>query len=200
MSYKLICAALCALILTLSGRAGGQQRATQDSLIALIDIVTATNPSIGAASDLVTAAQARVRSAGARPDPMLMLGAINVPVRTLSQTDDDMTMRMIGIEQNIPYPGKLGLRRRIAELEVTAARFSAETVRLAVVRDLKSAWYELNYIDEALSIARRNESLLTSVANVSRARYASGSGTQQEVLRSTLEATRLNESANALIE
>jgi outer membrane protein TolC len=177
-----------------------QQFSTADSLASLLREAESTNPAIKASADLVTAARAKARAAGARPDPMLMLGAVNVPIRSLSQTEDDMTMRMIGIEQSIPYPGKLGLRRRIAELEVKIASASADTVRLGVLRDLKTAWYELSYIDAALAIEKRNETLLASVSNVSRARYASGSGTQQEVLRSTAELTRLNEEANELIE
>ncbi|MEO8193222.1 MAG: TolC family protein [Gemmatimonadales bacterium] len=179
---------------------GEPAHAQADSLAGLLALAGSVNPSIKAANDLAVAARARVRSAGARPDPMLMLGAINVPVSSLNFSDEDMTMKMVGIGQNLPYPGKLALRRRISELQAVAAEAASDGVRLAVVRDIKTAWYELEYTHAALEVARRNGAILAGVSNVATARYSTGVGMQQEVLRATLEATRLNESANALLE
>lgn len=172
---------------------------TGDSLAVLLKLAGAVNPSITAAADLVIAAQARVRAAGARSDPVLMLGAVNVPVRNLSLSDEDMTMKMIGIEQNFPYRGKLTLRRRIAELQAVAAAASADAVRLTVFRDLKTAWYELEYMNTAIDIVSRKGVALTDVSKAANARYSTGVGPQQDVLRATLEATRLNESANEIL-
>lgn len=174
--------------------------ATGDSLSILLQMAGAVNPSIKAADDLVVAARARIAPAATRPDPMLMLGAINVPVRSLNFSEEDMTMKMVGIQQNLPYRGKLGLRRRIAELKAVAAEASAVSVRVGVIRDVKTAWYELEYMDAALDVARRTGAVLSDVSNVATARYSSGVGMQQDVLRATLEATRLNETANALLE
>lgn len=131
---------------------------------------------------------------------MLMLGVINVPVRSLSFTEDDMTMKMVGIQQTLPYRGKLGLRRRVAEREADAAQARADSVRLAVLRDVKSAYFEIVYLDSALAVVRRSGAVLSDIARIANARYAVGKGTQPEVLRATLDATRLNESANALME
>ena len=175
-------------------------RAPDDSLEFFLRLAATTNPSIKAANDLAIAAKARIRSAAARPDPVLMLGVINVPLRSLNFSEDDMTMKMVGIEQNLPYRGKLALRRRIADLQAIAAEASADSVRLAVFRDIKTAWYELEYTNAALDVARRNGAVLAGVSNVATARYAAGAGMQQDVLRATLEATRLNENANLLLE
>lgn len=175
-------------------------RAVDDSLGDLLKLAAATNPSVNAARDLAVAARKRISVAGARPDPVLMLGAINVPVRSLNFSEEPMTMKMVGIGQNLPYRGKLGLRRRIAELNAIAAEASAVGISVAVARDIKSAWYELAYLNAALDLARRNEAVLSAVSNVATARYSAGVGMQQDVLRATLEATRLNEGANTLVE
>lgn len=127
-----------------------------------------------------------------------MAGVVNLPLRSLSFSDDDMTMKMIGVEQVFPYRGKLGLRERVAKREAEVAAAAADSVRLATVRDTKSAYYELAYVDQALAIAARNHGVLSDVAIVAQGRYSAGRGTQAEVLRATLEATRLNESVNAL--
>ncbi len=175
-------------------------RAADDSLSVLLKLADMSNPSIKAANDLAAAAKARIRPAGTRPDPVLMLGAINVPVRSLNFSEDEMTMKMVGIEQNLPYRGKLRLRRRIAALQAIATEASAQSVRLTVFREIRTAWYELQYTNGALDVASRTASVLAAVSSVATARYSTGVGMQQDVLRSTLEATRLNETVNALRE
>lgn len=172
-----------------------------DSVLAsLISAALDANPSLLAAQYRAAAAQARIASAGARPDPMLMFGAINVPLNSLSFSDDDMTMKMIGVEQTLPYPGKLGLRQKVAAFQASAAAASADSARLSVRRDVKIAYYELAYVDAALAVLERNNNLLADIARLAGARYSTGVGMQQDVLRATLDATRLNESANALRE
>jgi len=166
----------------------------------LVQRALAVNPGIKAALDRAAAARARIGPTGARPDPILMAGVINLPVRSLSFTEDEMTMKMVGVEQILPYRGKLGLRQRIAKLEADEAMVIADSVRLAVVRDVKTAYYEIAYIDAAIAIAERNRGILGDVIRLASARYAAGSGAQQDILRATLDATRLNESANAFRE
>jgi len=168
-----------------------------DSLVAR---TLAYNPDLAAARNRTTAMRARIAPAGSRPDPMLMAGLINVPVNNLSLSDEDMTMKMIGVSQTVPFPGKLHLARRIAELEAEEQSIATDSVRLTVIRDVKTAYYEIAYIDAALETAHRTDSLAATVIKTASLRYAAGRGNQQDVIRATLEATRLNETANALIE
>ncbi|MEO7648796.1 MAG: hypothetical protein ABIV11_11290, partial [Gemmatimonadaceae bacterium] len=76
----------------------------------------AVNSTIRSAAARVTAARERVSPAGVWPDPMLMLGIINVPLGSeelpahgAPMGPDPMTMRVIGIEQTVPFPGKLSM-------------------------------------------------------------------------------------------
>ena len=179
----------------------GQQRAQEPvALDSLVARAIATNPDIAAARNRFTAMRARIAPAGSRPDPMLMAGLINVPVNNFSLSDDDMTMKMIGVSQTVPYPGKLRLARRIAELQADAQTVVTDSIRLSVIREVKTAYYEVAYIDAALQTARRTDSLAATVIKAASLRYSAGRGSQQDVLRATLEASRLNDSANELIE
>jgi len=69
------------------------------------------NPEIRAAQKEKEAAQQRIAPAGALDDPMLQAGVINLPSNSLSFNRDDMTMKMIGLSQRFPYPGKRDLRQ-----------------------------------------------------------------------------------------
>jgi outer membrane protein, heavy metal efflux system len=179
----------------LGGPANDTPGTALDSLVAR---GLARSPAIRAASARIDAARARVGPAGARPDPMLMAGIQNLPISRPGFSNDQMTMKMIGASQTIPYPGKLTLRRAVSEHEVDAAGAAAAMVRRQVVRDVKDAYYELAFLDRALAIVEQSEQVLGTLIRTADARYAVGEGSQQEVLKARVEATRLAETATSL--
>jgi outer membrane protein TolC len=168
-----------------------------DSLVAR---ALATSPIIRAANQRIDAARARIGPATARPDPVVMAGIQNVPISRPGFSSDEMTMKMVGASQTIPYPGKLALRRIAAEREVDVARVGLEVSRKQVARDVKDAYYELAFLDRALAIVERNEDVLGTFARTTEARYGAGVSGQQDVLKARVEAARLAETASDLTE
>ena len=189
-----------------------QAQAEVANLDTLVARALAAHPAIRAASLRVDAARARVSPAGAWPDPMLMVGIQNLPVSRESSTAappsmsqgstgaDPMTMKMVGVGQTIPYPGKLSRQRRVAEREVVAAEASLEATRRRITREVKDDYYELAFLDRALEIVEGNQKILSGLIRVTEARYASGTGGQQDVLKARVEASRLAETAVTLTE
>lgn len=180
------------------------------SLDSMIARAVSVSPLVRAAESRIDAARARIGPTSALPDPMLMLGLINqplgrmptpagdaMPVRT---GPDEMTMRMVGVTQTLPFPGKRSLARRGAELDVDVSRATLEMVRRQVVHDVRAAWYEIAFVDEALLIADRNHDVLAGLIHLAESRYAVGAAGQQDMLRARVEATRLGETASALAE
>ncbi|MEK7875873.1 MAG: TolC family protein, partial [Pseudomonadota bacterium] len=82
-------------------------------LKALVSEALQNNPEIQAARKEREAAQHRVAPAGALDDPMLEAGIVSLPLESLSFRREDMTMKMLGLSQKLPYPGKRGLRQDI---------------------------------------------------------------------------------------
>jgi len=171
-----------------------------NELDALVRLAEVANPSLRAAHARLAAARARIRPAGARPDPTLTAGIVNLQISPLSLTDDDMTMLMVGLGQSLPYPGKLGLLRRAAAGEADAADATMAAVRLEVVRGVREAYYDLAYARRALALVDPNQQILADVARIAEVRYGSGIGSQQDVLRARVEATRFAETASTLLE
>jgi outer membrane protein TolC len=169
---------------------------TLDSLIAR---ALRASPAIHAAAAQVKASTARVGPAGARPDPMLMAGIQNLPISEPGFADF-MTMKMIGVSQTFPFPGKLSLQTRAATDEATAAGAALGAARLRVTAQVKEAYYELAFTDRALEIVRRNQAVLTNLIAVSQARYSTGTGTQADVLRARTETANLDNAASTLKE
>ena len=174
-------------------------RTVDSELDSLIRLAAETSPAVRAAVARADAARARVGPAGARPDPMLMAGIQNFPLAEPG-FGDFMTMKMVGLGQTFPYPGKLSLRTRAAEHELLSAQAQLHGVRLQVEAAVERAYYDLVFLDRALEIVGRNQRLLVDFMKVTEARYGVGTGGQEEVLRVRVEAARLGEEAVALIE
>ncbi|MDB4951636.1 MAG: Outer rane efflux protein precursor [Gemmatimonadetes bacterium] len=167
-----------------------------DSLVAH---AVAVHPAVHAAVARLDAARARVAPAGTRPDPMLMAGIQNFPVSEPG-FGDFMTMKMVGVSQSLPYPGKLALRRRAAEGEVRSAEAAVEVARQDVIRRVREPYYELAYLDRAMEITARTQQLLVRFAGLAEANYRVGMSSQQDVIRARLEASRLAEQGAMLAE
>ena len=170
-----------------------------ESLEALLARAQSANPSLRAARARVDAARARVTPAGLRADPMLMAGVQNFPVSEPG-FQDFMTMKMVGVGQTVPYPGKLALRRQAARRDAEATDASLAAVTREVEREVRGAYYELAFLDRAFAIVQRNQRVLGDFVQVAQVRYSVGQAGQQDVLRARVEATRLAEQAVALSE
>src|SRR5690606_36123513 len=181
------------LLLALRTPAVGQTAlsAATDTVTASLETLLAraneSNPTLRAARERVQAARARVAPAGAIPDPMLGIGVMNLPVDGAGYSE--MTMNTVMLGQTVPFPGKLGLQRQIAERELAAAEARLEGTRLDLERDARRAYYELAFLDRALDVVKQNQRLLVTLIGVTQARYGVGSGGQDEVLRAQVEAS-----------
>lgn len=182
-----------------AGSAGAQSGDTTSALAALVGQAISANPAIRAARQRVAAARAGIGPAGLRPDPVLTAGLLNYPIRGPG-FQDEMTMKMVGIGQMIPYPGKLRLSRAAAAREADAAVASLSTATVQVVRDVKDAYYQLVFADRALAVVQRNEDVLGGFIKITEARYSVAMAGQQDILRAQVEASRLAETAATLTE
>ncbi|HXG70424.1 MAG TPA: TolC family protein, partial [Gemmatimonadaceae bacterium] len=168
-----------------------------DSLVAR---ALANNPELQAARARAAAARSRVGPAGLWSDPMLMVGLLNVPISPPSFTSDDMTRKMIGLLQSVPYPGKLRTRRDVAERESAVAIAALQSAQLRVARKVKEGYYEIIFLDRSVDIVRRSATNMSDLARVTEASYAVGRGEQADVLKARMEAAAVGASASALLE
>ena len=187
------------VLLTLGGASPLPAQQPAPALDSLVAIALTTNPAIHAAEARVRAARAAVGPAGARPDPRLMAGLVNFPIFDPG-FGDFMTMKMVGVSQVVPFPGKLRLRTGAARHEVAAAEAELEATRLATIRQVKDAYYGLVRADRLLEIVKRHQRLLVGVMQAAEASYRVGRSGQEDVLGAQVEATRLGENAAELRE
>jgi outer membrane protein TolC len=131
---------------------------------------------------------------------MLILGVQNVPLSSMPEGREPMTMRMLGVSQMIPFPGKLPLMSASMRSELDAARHDEETSRRAVVRDVSVAYFDIARADAILALLQRARGLSTELSKASEAYYAAGTGGQAEAIRSRIPLARLAQETAALLE
>lgn len=157
-----------------------------ERLAALIEEGLARNPQVRAAWSAWQTSRHRVAQATSRPDPMLMLTQHVQP----PETRVGPQIAMLSVRQRLPGFGKLGLRGRVAASAAVEQGELHQARRADLVRLVKGAWYDLEFVDRALAINRESEALLERYEAVARARYAQGFGLQADVVRMQAEYTR----------
>jgi len=128
---------------------------------------------------------------GTMPDPTLTLGVLSVPTDTYSLSQEAMTQTQVGIGVTLPFPGKLGLREQVANLEAGTAEQEVAEKRLLLISSVRSIWWNLFYLDRALSLVQRNRSLLRDFVIIAETKYKTGQGMQSDVLLAQVELSKL---------
>lgn len=149
------------------------------------------NPGLAGLQAQSEAMHALPSQAGALPDPMLSLNAMNLPADTFNTGQEPMTQMQVALSQSIPFPGKRGLQREAIEHKADASDAMVAERRTAMTGDVRSVWWQLMYQDRALQIIEQNKELMRDFVEIAQTKYRVGNGLQQDVLLAQLELSRL---------
>jgi len=157
---------------------------------AVVPVALHNTPELAAARSAGAAAAARVRPAGALPDPIVTVAYENDGA-ALSLGTEPMTRLAFIAQQAFPFPGKLGLARDVAKADAGRAATRPERVALGLAAGVKRAYADLLEAREDLRLVDEQLETWRDIEAVIRARYAAGMGSQQDILRAQSERTRL---------
>jgi cobalt-zinc-cadmium efflux system outer membrane protein len=151
------------------------------------------NPQIQAARQGWKAAQQVPTQVSTLPDPQFQLQQVNVgsPRPFAGYTNSDFAYVGLGVSQDLPYPGKLRLKGEIAKRDADVSQQQLESVRRSVLAAVQAAYFQLAYLSKTLRILEGDGELLEQAEKAADARYRSGTGVQQDLLRAQLEQTKL---------
>jgi outer membrane protein TolC len=156
------------------------------------------NPEAQSALHTINALQRRVPQVKALPDPMVSVGwAGNLAPFSVMQGDNS-SYRGLTVSEQFPYPGKLKLHGEIASKEAVAAQADYEAIQRRVSTEVKTAYYDYFYYDQAIQTTERNKELLEKLSKIAEARYRVGKAMQADVLRSQVEISLLIEKLTVL--
>jgi outer membrane protein, heavy metal efflux system len=166
---------------------------TEVTLQQLIGIALTRNPGIKSAIERYQAQRARAPQARSLPDPMVSVGWMGNIAPFSVQHGDPSSYRGLTASQNIPFPGKLALRAKIADRQAEAGWWEYEQTRRQVIANVKAAYYVYFYDTKATEITKKDKDLLQKLESIAEARYRVGKGIQQDVLRAQVEVARIDQ-------
>ena len=168
-----------------------------DAVITLKDLeaeALKNNPEIGMAVKKVESAEERKSLAAAMPDPMIGYEIRNVgALGTSTVGKEEMSMQGFVFQQEVPFPGKLSTKGNAARKLAEREQENGIETRLRVLNSLRTAYFDYYLAYQAADILEQNKEIMKNFERIAEARYATGQGTQQDVLRAQLEVSMLIE-------
>ncbi len=194
--------ALCLLFASPAAVAGSSGLTLHDAT----RLAVARAPMLDARNAGVSAAREEAARAGALPDPMLMLGIDNLPVTGPDAFEfgpDEMTMKRVGVRQEVPARAKREAQRTLAARKVDEARALSAATELEVQRATGQAWVDVWAAQQELDALRALREQAVSAAELTKARLGGGTETAGDALATAsavLEVDNRIEAARATRE
>lgn len=157
----------------------------------LIEFALENNPEIRALAKQTEALGHTVPQAGSLDDPVVGVQLVNAPVGTLALDQTPMTGIQLVAKQKVPYPGKLRLRKEIAAHRVSASEAEYQQVVDAVVANVKTAYADYYFVDQAILVTQENKKVLEELVEIVDIRYSVGEGVQQDTIKARVEVAKL---------
>lgn len=152
------------------------------------------SPAVDARHAALTSANFARRAAGLLPDPRLVVAVENVPVNGADRFTigrDSMTMRRIGIEQDMPRAAKRDAAREKASALEWREHAALATERLRAQHEAAVAWLARHYAERKLGALQALEGENKLLLDTLPARVAAGTATAEQSTVAKLERATL---------
>lgn len=159
------------------------------SLQTVIGLALERSPAIAGAKASVEQSRGQQVSAGAYPNPSVSGVAGRGSIRDPS-TGVAIMERTITLEQPLEWPAKRQARQRAADAGVAGASAGLEEARLALVADVKVAFYQLLMAQREADLSAQNLAMVKDVLRTVTARLEAGDATKFDLMKATVEVQK----------
>ena len=166
------------------------------TLAQALHIAVGRSPQLRAQQALSMAAREQAVAAGQLPDPVLKLGVDNLPVdgpERGSLTRDFMTMRRIGIMQEIPRAEKRQLRADRFEHDAQRARALQQQSLASIQQSTALAWLERYYAQALRELVQQQIDETRLQLQAADLAFRNGRASQADVFAARAAAIGLND-------
>lgn len=149
------------------------------------------NPQLRAARNQTAAAKTRVDQVTSWDPPQLGIEFFQTPVQSFPNPVKDGMETDYFIQQMFPFPGKLSAMGRAAESNANMFDQGYKALERKILRELKSAYYELYLVQRKIQINAENQDLMRRFVDIANKQYEVGMGKQPDILRAQTELSTL---------
>jgi cobalt-zinc-cadmium efflux system outer membrane protein len=176
--------------------AGGGSAAdtqSQPGTLTLEDLLkeVGQNPALQSSQFAAEASRVLIAPARALPNPTVTFEHMGDIIPFQRQAGDPSSANTYGVEQEIPFPGKRGLKGQIASAEAEGQQWSHQATHLQVISEVKQAFYDLYLIHKSIELQLENKDLLQKFEEIAESRYRVGQTMQQDVIRAQVELSKV---------
>jgi len=157
----------------------------------VLEYLEARNPELRSMALEADAARQRSGVADALPDPMVSMELRDVPVRDPTLSPAVAGSTRYAVKQMFPLGDKRGLRRGVAEAEVSAAEARRSATLVELRMKAKTAYSQYWYATQAHRVTDGVRGLMVDLEQIARARYGTGLVPQQDVIKAQTEVTAM---------
>lgn len=170
------------------------------SLQAMVGELMRFNPELKALTEKVYALEERVPQAGALDDPRFEFALRNFQIRDFDPNADFMSGFELGMRQKVPGPGKLKLKKKIAQSRTEQEKAEYLEKLNQLVAKFKGTYYEYQFVSEAAQIYQGTLARLGGLSQILASRYSSGDTPQQDILKNKVEISNIQDTLIQLRE
>jgi outer membrane protein TolC len=168
----------------------GAQTASLDSLV---NKAIRVSPKLAMLRAKRNVAENKIPQVSNLPNPMLMLGLMNLPTNSFSFNQEPMTQKVIGLQQTIPFPGKLSAMEDAASIDTLIVDKEIKDAENEIRKNVKEKYYSLSFFRKSLMYAKENKNLLEKISDVVSTKYSVSTASQQNLIKVQLEITNLSD-------
>lgn len=170
------------------------------NLDSLVNEALLNNPEINASKNRYLATTKRPSQEGSLPNPIIGGRIKNVSFDEITLGDDPRSDVQVFFSQEIPFPGKLSTKEKVALENAESQKWMTDAVTRNIIAELKSAYFDWYFINKSIEITTKNKELLSKFAKIAEVKYEVGIGIQQDVLKAQVEVSRFIERLQLLDE
>jgi outer membrane protein, heavy metal efflux system len=148
------------------------------------------NPELAALRDQIAVTRQRPAQERALAPPMAEAQIWQWPINTLNPANTNMYMFMVG--QELPGRGKRDARAAVAAKDIELASADVAIRARQIVNEVTQAYSALFIARKATEIHLASVDVLREIADAAQAKYTSGRGSQQDLLKPIVELSKLH--------
>lgn len=149
------------------------------------------NPSLQAAHLQTEAARTQIRQARAWEAPQVGVEFFQTPIQSFPNPIKDGMETDYFVQQMIPFPGKISNMAKAARSNAEMSAENYNALERKIIRELKSAYYELYLVQRKIEINAENQMLLRQFVDIAMKQYEVGMGKQVDIFRAQTELSSL---------
>lgn len=197
LSLKFIAAVLafCAICVNMAAQASSEQSAENLTLEQAISLAQNNDPWLQSNQYRQQAVEAQSISANTYADPMISISAANLPVDSFDFSQEPMTQLKVGVTQALPRGDSLELAQKKLQQLGREFPLQRQDRKAKVKATVTQLWLDIYLTEQTIDLIERDRQLFEQLAETVSLNYSSALGQtrQQDVIRSQVELTRLDD-------